>query len=258
MMITRCPICRTTFRVTPEQLDARNGKVRCGKCTTVFDAREAMHAEDGVLTPENAAETADSLAQLITWPESTHVAQTPSAAEHVPQPAQAPESEASPPELPLRRRSWLAGSALLALVLIAQTGFHFRGEIALLVPETRPILAKLCASLGCDLPLPRRAELMSIESSDLQADPSNPSVMVLTATLRNRAFFPQSHPSLELSLTDLQDQPLARRVLGPRDYLGQDANLSTSFPANSELPVKIFIEASSLKATGYRLYLFYP
>jgi len=241
MMITRCPICRTTFRVTAEQLDARNGKVRCGKCTTVFDAREAMHAEERGLRPGGAAESADNLAQLIDWPESP-----------------APEPEASPPGALLRRRSWLAGSVLLALVLIAQTGFHFRGEIALLLPETKPLLARLCASFGCDLPLPRRAELMSIESSDLQADPSNPSVMVLTATLRNRATFPQSHPSLELSLTDLQDQPLARRVLGPRDYLGQGASLNTSFPANSELPVKMFIEASALKATGYRLYLFYP
>lgn len=256
MMITRCPICRTAFRVTPEQLDARNGKVRCGKCTTVFDAREAMHAKEEGLTPEGAAESADGLAQLIDWSESPQAAQPPSAVEQTPQPA--PEPEAPPPGPVLRRRSWLAGSVLLALALIAQTGFHFRGEIALLLPETKPLLASLCASFGCDLPLPRRAELMSIESSDLQADPSNPSVMVLTATLRNRATFPQSHPSLELSLTDLQDQPLARRVLGPRDYLGQGASLNTSFPANSELPVKMFIEASALKATGYRLYLFYP
>ncbi len=41
-MITTCPACYTAFRVTQEQLAAREGMVRCGKCATVFDAREAL------------------------------------------------------------------------------------------------------------------------------------------------------------------------------------------------------------------------
>ncbi|HEX6003436.1 MAG TPA: DUF3426 domain-containing protein [Burkholderiales bacterium] len=36
-MVTRCPACATLFRVTPEQLQARQGKVRCGRCAAVFD-----------------------------------------------------------------------------------------------------------------------------------------------------------------------------------------------------------------------------
>ncbi len=35
---TTCPSCRATFRVRPEQLAARNGTVRCGKCAFVFNA----------------------------------------------------------------------------------------------------------------------------------------------------------------------------------------------------------------------------
>ena len=34
---TRCPGCRTVFRVTPAQLALRSGQVRCGHCRTVFD-----------------------------------------------------------------------------------------------------------------------------------------------------------------------------------------------------------------------------
>ena len=37
-MKTRCPDCSTSFDVTPAQLNARNGKVRCGVCATVFNA----------------------------------------------------------------------------------------------------------------------------------------------------------------------------------------------------------------------------
>ena len=36
-MVTQCPHCSTAFNVTPEQLFARDGRVRCGHCTQVFD-----------------------------------------------------------------------------------------------------------------------------------------------------------------------------------------------------------------------------
>src|SRR3954447_14975733 len=36
-LATRCPVCGTAFRVQREQLGARAGKVRCGKCGAVFD-----------------------------------------------------------------------------------------------------------------------------------------------------------------------------------------------------------------------------
>lgn len=36
-MVTRCPACATLFRVTAQQLQAREGRVRCGRCATVFD-----------------------------------------------------------------------------------------------------------------------------------------------------------------------------------------------------------------------------
>jgi predicted Zn finger-like uncharacterized protein len=42
MMLTRCPYCSTTFRVTPEQLKIRQGQVRCGQCRRVFDALRAL------------------------------------------------------------------------------------------------------------------------------------------------------------------------------------------------------------------------
>ena len=37
-MLTRCPECSTSFRVTAEQLRLAQGAVRCGNCEAVFDA----------------------------------------------------------------------------------------------------------------------------------------------------------------------------------------------------------------------------
>ncbi len=42
MLLTRCPGCRTTFRITVQALEAADGQVRCGRCSEVFDAREAL------------------------------------------------------------------------------------------------------------------------------------------------------------------------------------------------------------------------
>lgn len=63
-MVTRCPGCNTLFRVTPEQLQVRDGKVRCGRCTLVFDGFKMLSAmpETAVseLPDEARASVADS------------------------------------------------------------------------------------------------------------------------------------------------------------------------------------------------------
>jgi predicted Zn finger-like uncharacterized protein len=39
---TRCPGCKTIFRVSSQQLAMREGQVRCGHCRTVFDGELAL------------------------------------------------------------------------------------------------------------------------------------------------------------------------------------------------------------------------
>lgn len=165
---------------------------------------------------------------------------------------------AAAPAKRMRRWPWSLGALLLLLLLLAQAAYHYRSAIILLFPESKPYAVALCAALGCELPLPRRIDLLSIEASDLQADLTNPNVMVLSATIKNRAIFNLQHPLLELTLTDAQDQPVVRRVLEPRDYLGKTVNIQPGFAADTELAIKVFVESSQVKATGYRLYLFYP
>jgi predicted Zn finger-like uncharacterized protein len=240
--VTRCPNCGTAFRISDAQLAARSGQARCGRCGNVFDARAAMVA-DPKPAPVPNAHSRDAEGRRSRPGGSTRAF-----------------ADTMPAATPKRRSTWIWWIAsLVALAgLVAQFAFHFRGEIALLWPAAKPSLERACAELGCDVPLPKRAELMSIEASDLQADASNPGVMVLSATLRNRAAFPQQYPSLELTLTNAQDEAVARRVLYAGDYLARAADVDAGFAGSSEIAVKVFIEASALKPTGYRLYLFYP
>jgi predicted Zn finger-like uncharacterized protein len=46
-LTTRCPQCGTSFKVVPDQLRVRNGLVRCGACSIVFDGRACLLPEPG-------------------------------------------------------------------------------------------------------------------------------------------------------------------------------------------------------------------
>jgi len=56
MILARCPACSTTFRVRPEQLNARQGRVRCGQCNHAFNALEST-VEEGPSPALSDAET---------------------------------------------------------------------------------------------------------------------------------------------------------------------------------------------------------
>lgn len=254
MMLTRCPACRTAFRVTPMQLNSHAGKVRCGQCHGVFNALQTL---------EEAQATAPAAADAeVTAPEATRPA-APITAEHeagAAIPDLAPSAtEAQPPaHARLRVLGW-SGAVLAMLALgVVQAAHTFRSDLAAGAPDLRPALVAMCEMLDCDLPLPRKADLVGIEASDLHPEPKQGKLLILSATLRNRAGYAQAYPSLELTLTDTHDQPLVRRVLGPADYLPTGTDAGSGFAATSDLAISIWLDAAGVAATGYRLYVFYP
>jgi predicted Zn finger-like uncharacterized protein len=153
---------------------------------------------------------------------------------------------------------WGLGAALALTALAAQAAYWFRTELALAVPATRPHLEAACRALGCVIPPPRQIGLLSIESSELAVDRNVPGLLTLNATLRNRATFAQAHPSIEVTLTDAAERPLARRVLAPADYLGDRLAREPLFAAASEHAVQLHVDATAYGPTGYRLFLFHP
>lgn len=243
-LVTRCPSCATAFRVQPAQLSAQAGRVRCGKCGGEFDGVAALVADrpDPLLIEPSPQLGLFDPARRLPAADLDE--------------AEVPAFLAEPPPPP-RRFWWAVGAVLAAVALAAQAGYRYRTEVALFAPALRSSLTDACKRVGCEVPLPRRADLMSIDSSDLQADPRREGVIVLNALLRNRAGFPQEFPALELTLTDEADRPVLRRVLQPADYIDR-TRATQGIAAGAEAPLRIYLDASRARATGYRLYLFYP
>lgn len=293
---TTCPSCATTFRVTPKQLAARAGKVRCGKCQGVFNAIDQL-LDKSVAPPDDISLDAKPLVffttdELESTP-GTPVVPSKSDSPMEPSAGDAPQERAQEQEQALastlimpRETSeipgyskWTEGSfnkapsfheskatrwpfilaaLLLGITMLGQLAFHFRTAIAVAAPFLRPPLEALSNRLGADIPLPRHADLISIESSDLQVDPRQSSLLALQATLRNRAAHEQAYPALQLSLTDTQDNVIVRRVFSPEEYLSAQNLSPLVFAANAEISVRLWIEAKGVTAAGYRLYAFYP
>ena len=281
---TRCPGCSTVFRVLPEQLALRAGQVRCGQCKTVFDgiaqqvslatpigAEPAPATEAALGPPTLTLRDAQALGALTQAPAPE--APPPEApSREAPSPAPAPGATfaeapagdrfAPPPTTSRRARTaaYVVVMVLLVLSLAAQAAYHFRDSIVTFWPVARPALERVCELAGCAIRPLRDAAMsyLSIDASDLQADPAHRGLLILTATLRNRAGWPLAYPHLELTLTDAQDRVVVRRALAPADYARGTADPSRGIAANGEVALKVFIDASATSQAGYRLYMFYP
>jgi predicted Zn finger-like uncharacterized protein len=290
-MLTQCPTCSTTFRVTPEQIKIRAGRVRCGQCQHAFNAIDTLIEESPAvvappLTPTLTSPPDPTLPAVAAWTEPAFTIDTTVSEVSIPPPEPALEETNDPPSItttteiveqpePLAdsllteptheeplRWPWVIGALLAILCILMQAVVAFRVELAVLVPDARPELTQLCDLVGCEVGLPQKAELLSIETSDLHPDinpdPEKKGRLTLTATLKNRAPFAQTLPHLELTLTDTADKAIARKVLKPAEYLPPKTTLAAGMAANADLTVAVDIDPGELPASGYRLYLFYP
>jgi predicted Zn finger-like uncharacterized protein len=278
---TRCPGCKTIFRVTEPQLALRDGQVRCGHCRTVFDGRAALvslagqpeasddEAELGpptvTLRPARALRSVDEAEPVPSISAPSTTGHTTTGRTTTSPKLQGPDREWENRfawDKPRKRRPagpWYAiGALLLVLLLAVQAAWHFRDSIAAHFPGARPLMTQACALVGCTIRPLRDVAAVSIEASDLQADAAHRGLLILNATVRNRANYAIAFPYLELTLTDAQDQPVVRRAFAPQDFAGGTTDLAAGIPAQGEVAVKLFVDASATQQAGYRLYLFYP
>lgn len=270
--VTRCPHCRTVFKVRPEQLAQAQGWLRCGQCRQVFDSsglvlawaddapseerldiKEFLQAKDNGL-PEPVGEAAGVSEALLSFEQALATFPAPTVpapdaltqAVHVSSAAQ-PESapDAFAQRGLLRWIGWV-----LVLVLLIQTGWALRPWWQTSMEAGR-LVQQACARLSCPVPAVRDADRLLIDGSRLVRTDEGYRV---EWTLRNRSSWPQHMPALELTLMAEGGDVLVRRVVQPAemaapDRLGSEqsweAALSLQMPA--ETPV-----------SGYRLLAFYP
>ena len=112
--------------------------------------------------------------------------------------------------------------AVLAVLLLVQCVVAERDTLAAHA-QSRPWLEYACAGLGCSLPAWHDPAAMDILTRDVRPHPSVPSALLISASFRNEARWAQAWPGLQLTLSDLDGQPIAQRRFLPAEYLGLGA-----------------------------------
>lgn len=144
----------------------------------------------------------------------------------------------------------------LALLLAAQVGVHDRDRLAATHPALRPWLAGLCGPLDCKISPPRQIDTIVIDSSSFNKLRSD--AYRLNFTVKNQAPMPVAMPALELTLTDVQDQPIVRRVLDPAELGATAGVIAPAAEWSGSAALAVSANGSGARIAGYRLLAFYP
>jgi predicted Zn finger-like uncharacterized protein len=144
---------------------------------------------------------------------------------------------------------------LLGATLLLQAAWHDRDRLALAQPGLKPALEQMCELLQCKLGAPRQIEALVIESSGFNRLRSD--TYRLSFSLRNSAATAVALPLMELTLTDTQDQPVARRVLTPAELGAPDPVIAASGDWSANVGLAVSLNGGA-RIAGYRLLAFYP
>lgn len=246
-MYAQCPECRTVFRITRAQLDARGGFVRCGQCRQVFDARGTL-----IEKLPNQASKRTRHGDARKKPK-------------IPPPA-VPENQLPFPDLDLRpkpvlrvpRALWVVGAIAAVMALAGQFGWAYRHALA--ADETlKPAMTELCNVVDCGAP-PRR-DLSAIELLDqtgIAPHPRFENLLRIRAAMINREADPLPYPLMEVALTDSDGKLLARRSFRPEQYLEHPPARGAVLQQGVIVSALLDVTNPDGRAMGYEIRLLSP
>jgi predicted Zn finger-like uncharacterized protein len=153
------------------------------------------------------------------------------------------------------------GAVIAAIALIGQLSYTFRNELAVSAPGSRPVLAAMCEVAGCNIALPAHANMLSLESLQL-VQMGTSDVYQATVLVKNTSGMSLRAPHMELTLTRVNGDILARRVLAPSEWLPRQAQ-TEGLPARGETVAQFALQVNKASLgngalSGFGGALFYP
>ena len=166
---------------------------------------------------------------------------------------------------PLIRASLGLLVLLLLLALALQWIVQQKDMLAALHPRLVPLLEALCRPLDCEIRPLRRIGSLAIDSASFSK--TGPDSYRLGFVLKNNDVTALEVPALEVTLTDIRDQVLTRRVVTPGQFGALAATLGAHLELSGSVPLRVSGEsprgaspsqAVPLPVAGFRLLAFYP
>ena len=251
-MFTRCQACHTVHPVNAALLARAGGRFRCGKCKKVGNALEALFDQwpDAGAAPPASGNLPELGAPLRIDPAPADPA-TPEESALPADPDSAPHRE------PPGTRRWLRYAWLVAAVaLIIVAGWRLASYFGFSVPDQRLFESALeRAGLKDPPPEPPFRDLGKIEivSREMIAHPNRPAVLLLNATLINRAGRAQPYPIIDVLLRDLDNRVIAQHRFAPAEYLSRTAGSASDMAPDAYVGLSLELPDPGEQAVGFEL-----
>ena len=250
MLTTRCPDCRTTFRITSVVLHKAAGQVRCGQCGIVFSAFDSL---TDTLTGPAEFELQSTTTEPIPDEAVEQVLEENTPPPHVPWHA---EERARPPE----HAGWRAAAIMAAVALLAQPVHHFRADLVA-VPGIGPALEWFYSAVGAPVPGSGEPKDFSIvdwvataqEGDAPEAETELPGRLDISAGLRNDGATALPYPLLSLELTDRWEEVIGARVFTPEEYLGRRLSTNARIRPNGTIKAQLQLVDPGPDAYGFQV-----
>ena len=280
-----CPHCAAVFLLTDEQLNTREGLVRCGTCDEIFNARWYLmgEEEEQESEQEQAESHGSSFEPELTAVEEARLDESSWAAMHDTEPTRdnppKPEEFDELPETPAAnprdsRQTHSSGrinmtgvddyiaprpnplvyllwslAAVGLLVLLGWQVKYFLMEKYAQHEDYRRYLTGFCKIAGCELPMRRDPSRFTLTHTRIDLHPRVPDALRVTVKLVNEATFTQPYPDLQLTLADRDGRIVGRRRFPPGDYLKAE---QSDMLGSGELGVVLFdLARPHEKAVGF-------
>ncbi len=140
----------------------------------------------------------------------------------------------------------------LGLLLVASFAVWLQFD-SLARSEFRPVLERICAGVGCELPERRALDQIKVESLTLGPAPDQPGKLSVRFLLVNKAPFEQRFPTLELRFSTVVGGLVAGHRFLPLDYLNGEAAALRAMPIDTPIQVEHIIPEPGSFAVNYTI-----
>lgn len=277
MLVTTCPECDTTFRISVGILEKAGGQVRCGRCAHVFDANRALRDIDDPASTANYSTEfrfhlyPDTDSEIE--PEAELEAETDSGLQ-----ADTAYEEADPaddipgPETPSppvsawvpgadrpadsRSSAWAIGAVVLSLALAGQLAHRYRSSLVA-VPGVGPALESVYARFGQDVRPAVDLDQYDLFDLTAVAEPSGEEQgwLMIETRVRNDGPRVQPYPHIFVRVLDRWQETIAGRYFAPEEYMVTPVSDGARMNAGSTVDVQFIIMDPGPSATGFELEL---
>lgn len=271
-MFTHCPACKARFRVRAAHLTAAHGQVRCGGCGHAFDA--LLYLSD-TPTPMPASGSVPEAEHVVTAGPALRMDSADVDEPDLPGGIHGRESEDTVNELlrapNIRRddynidpaawveeeapargsRVWWAAAAVLLLAALVQVSWFNRDTVYHHYPALLTWVEELCIHLGCEVYRERRPDAIELLNRDVRLHPVYDDVLLVNATIANRASRRQPYPHIELALYNTGGQAIAYRRFAPGDYLDGSLPVAAGIPPDTPVHIVLEISGPTVEAVSF-------